>query len=84
MEIEVIKNEKNDIEFTAGSSTVLELLRSYLYKEGVEFAAWKREHPSKPFLMKIQSSNKPAKKIISDAIESVKKDCDKILGAVKK
>jgi len=84
MEVKLIKNEKNDIEFMVDNSTLVEVLRGYLYKEGADFAAWRREHPSKPFLMKIQSSDKSAKKVLTEAIASIKKDCDKIVASVKK
>lgn len=84
MEIELIKNEKNDMEFTVNNSTIVEVLRSYLYKSGADFAAWKREHPSKPFLMKIQTKEGNAKKCLSEAIASIKKDCDKIAAGIKK
>ena len=42
MNIEVIKNEKNEIEAALDNVTVAEVLRSYLYESGAEFAAWKR------------------------------------------
>jgi len=84
MKIEVLKQEKNSVELKIDDLTVAEVLRAYLNKEGIEFAAWRREHPSKPVLFKIESSGKTVKKAVSEAVESIKKDCDKILGALKK
>ena len=59
-----------------------EILRVYLNQQGVDFAAWRREHPTKPVLMKIQGNN--AKKQLSDAVAAVKKDLDKLVKGVKK
>jgi len=84
MNIEVVKSDKNEIEIKTDSITTAEILRVYLYEAGVEFAAWKREHPTKPIIFKIKSSDKPVKKVVSDAISAIKKDCDKISAALKK
>jgi len=84
MKIEVLKQEKNSVELKIDDLTVAEVLRAYLNKEGIEFAAWRREHPSKPVLFKIESSGKTVKKAVSEAVDSIKKDCDKILSALKK
>lgn len=84
MDIEILKQEKNLVELRVNSLTVAEVLRAYLHKEGVKFVAWRREHPSKPLLFKIESSDKTVKKAVSEAVESIKKDCDKIVGLVKK
>jgi DNA-directed RNA polymerase subunit L len=64
--------------------TIAEILRVYLNREDIEFAAWRREHPSKPLLFKIESSNKPVKKAVADAVDAIKKDCSKVLGVLKK
>lgn len=84
MNIEILKHEKNSVELNIDSLTVAEVLRAYLNKEGIEFAAWRREHPSKPVLFKIESSGKTAKKAVSDAVGAIKKDCDKLVSALKK
>ena len=84
MNIEVLKNEKNDVEIKIDNITLAEVLRTYLYNEGIDFAAWRRGHPSQPAIMKIQSSNKTVKKAIADAVAALKKDCDKLVSAVKK
>ncbi|MEM4259375.1 MAG: RpoL/Rpb11 RNA polymerase subunit family protein [Candidatus Pacearchaeota archaeon] len=84
MNIEIIKQDKNSIELKIDNLTVAEILRVYLNKQGIEFAAWKREHPSKPIIFKIESSGKTVKKAVSEAIEAIKKDCSKIISALKK
>lgn len=84
MNIEIIKQEKNSVELTIDNLTVAEVLRAYLNKEGIEFAAWRREHPSKPLLFKIESSGKTVNKAVSEAVGSIKKDCDSVLKALKK
>lgn len=84
MNIEVLKNEKNDVELKIDNLTVAEILRIYLYEQGVDFAAWRREHPSKPLIFKIESNDKNVKKIVADTVSAIKSDCDKILKVVKK
>jgi len=83
MEIEVIRKEKNEIELKIDNITVAEILRTYLNKQGVDFAAWRREHPSKPIVMLIKSS-KNVNKEVSEAIEAIKEDLSKIVSLVKK
>lgn len=82
MEMEVIKKEKSDYEIKIDDVTVAEILRVYLNKQNVDFAAWRREHPEKPLVMKVQS--KDVKKEVSDAIKAIKKDLDSIVKSVKK
>jgi len=84
MNIEILNSNKNDLELKIDNPTIAEILRVYLNNEGIEFAAWRKEHPSKPVIFKIESSGKTAKKAISDAVAAIKKDCDKLLSAVKK
>jgi len=84
MEVEIIKQDKNEIELKIDNLTVAEVLREYLNKQGVDFAAWRREHPSKPLIMRVQSSGKTVKKEISDAISAINKDLDNLLKCVKK
>ncbi len=82
MNIEVIKQEKEEVELKIDNLTVAEILRVYLYENGVEFAAWKREHPSKPLVFKIKGSN--VKKAVADSVNAIKKDCEKIEALLKK
>jgi DNA-directed RNA polymerase subunit L len=84
MEIEISKQEKDEIEIQLDNLTVAEILRTYVNKGGVEFAAWRREHPTKPILFRIQTSGGTVKKAVSDAISAVKKDMDKIVKGIKK
>lgn len=84
MNVEIIKSEKNEIEVKVDNVTLAEVLRSYLYENGADFAVWKREHPSKPATFLIKASSKTATKAIGDAISAIKKDCNALLSAVKK
>lgn len=84
MNIEVVKAEKNDVEIKIDNLTLAEVVRVYLYKAGVEFAAWRREHPSQPVIFKIKTDDKTVKKVLDEAVAEIKKDCDKLLALVKK
>ena len=84
MEIEIVKQEKDAVDIRIDNQTVAEILRVYLNKQGIKFAAWRSEHPSKPLIFKIQSSGKTVKKAISEAIDEIDKDCNKILAGLKK
>ena len=85
MEIEIVKQEKDNVEIRVDNTTVAEVLRVYLNEQGVELAVWRKDHPTKPAIFKIQtSSGKTVKKVVGDAITAINKDCDKILAALKK
>jgi len=84
MQIEILKHDKNDFEARMDNLTVAEILRVYLNKEGIDFAAWKREHPTKPLVFKIMSSGKTVKKSVSEAVEQIKKDLEKLESSLKK
>ncbi len=84
MSIEILKHEKNELEVKLDNLTVAEILRVYLNKQGIEFAAWRKEHPTKPVLLRIQGSGKTVNKEVSEAVSAIKKDLDKILSLVKK
>lgn len=84
MNIEITKAEKDEVELKIDNLTIAEVLRSYLYKQGADFAAWRREHPSKPLIFKIKSSDKSVKKVVADTVSAIKKDCDKVAALVKK
>jgi DNA-directed RNA polymerase subunit L len=85
MEVNVIKSAKDEIELELGNITLAELLRVYLNKDdGVTFAAWRREHPTKLPRLLVKTKNKTAKKAISDAIKAVEKDVDKFDSDFKK
>ncbi|MFH1425702.1 MAG: hypothetical protein ABIG28_03200 [archaeon] len=84
MEVEVMKSEKNDLELSLDNVTIAEIMRVYLNKQNVEFAAWRRDHLTEPAILKVQSSGKTAKKEIGDAISEIRKDLSKISSLVKK
>ena len=83
MKLEVVKAEKHEVQVELDNVTVAEVLRVYLYENGADFAAWKREHPSKPLVFNIKSDS-GVKKAVSDAVSAIKKDCDKIVALLKK
>lgn len=84
MQIEIVKQEKDDVELKIDNLTIAEIMRVYLNEQGIEFAAWKREHPSKPLIMRIKSSGKTVKKAVSESVEAIKKDLEGIEKVVKK
>jgi len=85
MEIEVIKDEKNELELKINNQTIAELVRVYLNQDsGVKLGAWKKEHYSKPIVLKIISEGKNAKKALHDAIARAQKDLEKYKEEFKK
>ena len=74
MNVEIINEENNLIELRVDSLTVAELLRVYLNENGIKFAAWRRDHLTKPVIFRIESSGKSVKKSIVEAISSINKD----------
>ncbi|MEI6731793.1 MAG: RpoL/Rpb11 RNA polymerase subunit family protein [archaeon] len=84
MNIEIVKQEKQEVELKIDNPTVAEILRVYLNEQGIKFAAWRREHPSKPVIFKIQTSEGTVKKAVADAVVAIKKDCDKLVAGLKK
>ena len=85
MEVKILKNAKEEIEFQVNSLTLVELLRVYLNKDSsVNFAAWKREHITENPIMLVKTKGKTAKKALNDAISTITKDLDKIEADFKK
>lgn len=84
MNLEVVSKDKNEAQINIDNSTVAEILRVFLYENGADFAAWKREHPSKPAILKIKTSSKTVAKAVTDSVAAIKKECDSIVSAVKK
>jgi DNA-directed RNA polymerase subunit L len=84
MEVEVVNMDKYLCEVRVDSITVAEILRVYLNEQGIKFAAWRKEHPSKPVIFKIESSGKSVKKVVGDAVAAIKKDCDGVVKGLKK
>jgi DNA-directed RNA polymerase subunit L len=85
MEINILKNSKNEIEIEFDNLTLAELLRVYLNRDSsVTFAAWKREHPTEKPKLLVKTEGKTVKKAISDAVDSATKELDKIESDFKK
>jgi DNA-directed RNA polymerase subunit L len=86
MEVKFLKEEKNEAEIQLDNLTIAEILRAYLVKdENVEFAAWKREHPMrKEIVLKVKTKGKTVKKAVSDAIEQIEKESEKLVNEFKK
>ena len=82
MQINVLKLDKDEGDLQIDNITVAEVLRVYLNKQDVDFAAWRKEHPSKPIVMKIKSSN--VSRSVVDAVNAIKKDCTALVSEIKK
>jgi len=75
MEIKIIKDEKNELEAQIDNQTIVEIVRVYLNQDpAVKIGAWKKEHYSKPLILKITTEGKTAKKALQDAIAKAQKD----------
>jgi DNA-directed RNA polymerase subunit L len=75
MEVTILKDTKNDLEVQIDNQTIAELVRVYLNKDSaVKVGAWKKEHYSKPLILKIETEGKDAKKALQDAITLAQKD----------
>jgi DNA-directed RNA polymerase subunit L len=72
MNIKILKEEENYLEFEIDNLTIAELLRSRLVNKFV--CGWKREHPSKPpiFIIKGKKPKEAIKKAIEDLREELK------------
>lgn len=78
MEINILKDDKNDLELSINNQTIAEIIRSYLNKDdAVKIGAWKKEHYSKPIILKVKTDGKSAKKAVQDAISKIQKDLEK-------
>ena len=85
MEIKILKDEKNELEVQFDNQTVAELIRFYLNKDSnVKLGVWKKEHYSKPVVLKVVTEGKTAKKALQDAIAKAQKDLRKYTGEFKK
>jgi len=85
MEIEVLKDEKNELEVQLDNQTIAELVRFYLNQDDtVKLGVWKKEHYSKPVVLKVKSEGKSAKKALHDAIAKAQKDLKKYSDEFKK
>ena len=85
MEINILKDEKNELEFQVNNQTIAEILRVYLNEDSsVKLGAWKKEHYSKPIVLKIISEGKTPKKALQDAVSKIRKDMKKYEEEFKK
>ena len=85
MEIEILSSSKDEMEVKLPTMTLVAIQRVYLYKDpSVEFAAWKREHPSEKPILKLKTKGKTVKKAINDAVDAITKDLDKMESEFKK
>lgn len=74
MNVEVISQENDLLELRVDNLTVAEILRVYLNDNGIKFAAWRRDHLTKPVIFRIESTGKSVKKAITESIASINKD----------
>lgn len=85
MEIKVIRHEKNELEIELESLTIAELLRNLLWQDkATEFAAWKRDHPTKNPHLILRTKGKDAKKVLLDTVASAHKTDAQLLKEFKK
>ena len=85
MEINILKDAKNELEVQIDNQTIAEIIRVYLNEDSsVKLGVWKKEHYSKPVILKIVSESKTAKKALQDAISKVQKDLKKYADEFKK
>lgn len=85
MEINILKSSKDELELELENLTIAEILRVYLNKDSsVEFAAWKREHPTEKPVLAVKTKGKTPKKAVADAVNLITKDLDKVEDDFKK
>ena len=85
MELKILRDEKNELELQLDNQTVAEIVRVYLNEDkDVKFAAWRKEHYSKPLVLKVETEGKTAKKALQDAISKIQKDLHKYSDEFKK
>ncbi|MEM4181975.1 MAG: hypothetical protein QXX68_02360 [Candidatus Pacearchaeota archaeon] len=82
MEIKILSEDKNSIEIELDNLTIAELLRVYLNKEGADFAAWRRDHPTKNPILRVEGQN--VKKLVVKTIEKIQKELEEFLEDYKK
>ncbi|RLG12746.1 hypothetical protein DRN73_01725 [Candidatus Pacearchaeota archaeon] len=78
MEINVLKESKDEIEVELEDITLVEILRVYLNKDSdVIMAVWRRKHPTEKPALLVKTKGKTPKKAIKDAILNITKELDK-------
>lgn len=86
-EIKVIKNEKDtlEIEIVEGDEGLGEVLVKHLNDEkGVEFAAYRKEHPFDKGIKLIIKAKKSPKKMLLSAIKKTKKEIEELDKLIQK
>ncbi len=84
MNVEIISQTSDGVELRVDNLTVAELLRVYLNEQGIKFAAWRRDHLTKPVIFKIESSGKTVKKAVSEAVSAISKDLNSLVKGLGK
>ena len=85
MKIQILKQDKNELEVELDNLTIAEILRNELWEDSnIEVSAWKRENPSKNPILVVKTRGKDAKKVLLDAIERVQEKNSEILKEFKK
>lgn len=85
MELNILKDEKEELELQIDNLTVAEIMRVYLNKDSaVTFAAWKRTHVTENPILLVKTKGKTARKAVSDAISHISKELDKMETNFKK
>ncbi|MCK4996763.1 hypothetical protein KAS08_00530 [Candidatus Pacearchaeota archaeon] len=82
MEIKILKDEKDCLDIELNNLTIAEVLRSYLVKEDVKLAAWKRDNPYANPILHIEASD--PKKALKAAIVALEKEVDSVVEDFKK
>jgi len=77
-----LTDEKEVLEVELSSVTIAEVVRIYLNNSGAKLAVWKRDHPTKNPVLRIEGDN--PKKMLKDAIGAVEKDVDSAVSEFKK
>jgi len=85
MEINVLKESKDEIEVELDSITLAEILRVYLNKDSsVTLAVWRRKHPTEKPILLVKTKEKTPKKAINNALSNITKELDKFILDFKK
>jgi DNA-directed RNA polymerase subunit L len=78
MEVNILKDEKNELEVQIDNQTIAELIRVYLNQDSaVKLGAWRKDHYSRPLILKVETEGKTARKALQEAIAKVEKDLKK-------
>ncbi len=85
MNINILKQDKNEIEIEMDNLTIAELLRNELWEDSsVEVSAWRRANPSENPILVLKTKGKDAKKVLLDAVSRIKDKNNEISKEFKK